>query len=58
MNLFCVSLVTPKPLAITDQDSCATEQRRNIIIIIIIIILLFKEDYLLSKHTYLTYGPL
>ena len=29
-----------------------------IIIIIIIIIPLFKEDYILSKHTYLTYGPL
>ena len=29
-----------------------------IIIIIIIIISLFKEDYILSKHTYLTYGPL
>ena len=24
----------------------------------IIIISLFKEDYILSKHTYLTYGPL
>ena len=32
--------------------------RMVIIIIIIIIISLFKEDYILSKHTYLTYGPL
>ena len=30
----------------------------DFIIIIIIIISLFKEDYILSKHTYLTYGPL
>ena len=30
----------------------------NIIIMIIIIISLFKEYYILSKHTYLTYGPL
>ena len=26
--------------------------------LIIIIISLFKEDYILSKHIYLTYGPL
>ena len=35
-----------------------TASAANPLFYIIIIISLFKEDYILSKHTYLTYGPL